>query len=119
MSHGDRGQRGTKGELRELLLPPEPALRRLRGGTVRDVSTRPPGWAPPTEPAAFRVSPGTPPSGRVGVSLGERTGRSARLSGHRPISFSRMYWPLIGGFIAVVLLAVLMGWIMDTSRHRD
>jgi hypothetical protein len=27
-----------------------------------------------------------------------------------------MYWPLIGGFIAFVLLAVLLGWIMDTSR---
>jgi hypothetical protein len=28
-----------------------------------------------------------------------------------------MYWPLIGGFIAFVLLAVFMGWLMDTSRH--
>jgi hypothetical protein len=23
-----------------------------------------------------------------------------------------MFWPLIGGFIAFVLLSVLMGWIM-------
>jgi ABC-type Mn2+/Zn2+ transport system permease subunit len=30
---------------------------------------------------------------------------------------SAMFWPLIGGFIAFVLLAVLLGWIMDTSRH--
>jgi hypothetical protein len=30
-----------------------------------------------------------------------------------------MYWPLIGGFIAFVLLAVLLGWIMDPDRHRD
>jgi len=30
-----------------------------------------------------------------------------------------MFWPLIGGFIAFVLLAVLLGWIMDTSRHGD
>jgi hypothetical protein len=31
--------------------------------------------------------------------------------------FTAMYWPLIGGFIAFVLLAVLLGWVMDTSRH--
>jgi hypothetical protein len=30
-----------------------------------------------------------------------------------------MFWPLIGGFIAFVLLAILLGWIMDTSRRRD
>jgi len=30
-----------------------------------------------------------------------------------------MYWPLIGGFIAFVLIAVLLGWIMDTSRGGD
>jgi biotin transporter BioY len=30
-----------------------------------------------------------------------------------------MYWPLIGGLIAFVLVAVLMGWIMDTSRRGD
>jgi hypothetical protein len=28
-----------------------------------------------------------------------------------------MFWPLIGGFVAFILLAVLMGWIMDPSRH--
>jgi hypothetical protein len=28
-----------------------------------------------------------------------------------------MYWPLIGGFIAFVLLAVFLGWLMDPSRH--
>jgi hypothetical protein len=28
-----------------------------------------------------------------------------------------MYWPLLGGFIAFVLLAVVIGWVMDTSRH--
>jgi hypothetical protein len=27
-----------------------------------------------------------------------------------------MFWPLIGGFIAFVLFAVFMGWVMDTSR---
>jgi hypothetical protein len=31
--------------------------------------------------------------------------------------FTSVYWPLVGGFIAFILLAVLMGWIMDTSRH--
>ncbi len=30
-----------------------------------------------------------------------------------------MYWPLIGGFIALVLFSILMGWIMDTSRRGD
>jgi hypothetical protein len=30
-----------------------------------------------------------------------------------------MFWPLIGGFIAVFLLTVLMGWIMDTSRRGN
>jgi hypothetical protein len=29
-----------------------------------------------------------------------------------------MYWPLIGGFVAFVLLAILLGWIMDPSRRR-
>jgi hypothetical protein len=26
-----------------------------------------------------------------------------------------MYWPLIAGFVAFLLLAVLLGWIMDSS----
>jgi hypothetical protein len=30
-----------------------------------------------------------------------------------------VYWPLIGGFIAFVLIAILLGWIMDSSRQRD
>ncbi len=30
-----------------------------------------------------------------------------------------MYWPLIGGFIAVVVLTVLIGWIVDTSRRKN
>lgn len=30
-----------------------------------------------------------------------------------------MYWPLIGGFIAFVLVAILLGWIMDPVRRRD
>jgi hypothetical protein len=30
-----------------------------------------------------------------------------------------MYWPLIGGFIAFVLLTIFMGWVMDLSRRGD
>jgi F0F1-type ATP synthase assembly protein I len=28
-----------------------------------------------------------------------------------------MYWPLLGGFIAFVLIAVILGWILDPDRH--
>jgi hypothetical protein len=28
-----------------------------------------------------------------------------------------VFWPLIGGFIAFILFAVFMGWVMDASRH--
>jgi ABC-type Mn2+/Zn2+ transport system permease subunit len=31
--------------------------------------------------------------------------------------FPVMFWPLLGGFIAFVLVAIFMGWVMDTSRH--
>jgi hypothetical protein len=30
-----------------------------------------------------------------------------------------MYWPLIGGFIALVLFSIFMGWVMDVSRRDD
>jgi hypothetical protein len=33
--------------------------------------------------------------------------------------FCRVYWPLIGGFIAFVLLAVLLGWVMDRGGNTD
>jgi len=33
--------------------------------------------------------------------------------------FRLMFWPLAGGFIAFVLVAVLLGWILDPSRHGD
>jgi hypothetical protein len=32
--------------------------------------------------------------------------------------FPAMYWPLIGGFIAVVLFALFMGWVMDQGPPR-
>jgi hypothetical protein len=31
--------------------------------------------------------------------------------------FRAMYWPLIGAFIAFVLLAVFMGWVLDPKRR--
>jgi hypothetical protein len=31
--------------------------------------------------------------------------------------FPVMFWPLLGGFIAFVLVAIFLGWLMDTSRH--
>jgi F0F1-type ATP synthase assembly protein I len=30
-----------------------------------------------------------------------------------------MFIPLIGGFVAVVLVTILIGWILDSSRRRD
>jgi hypothetical protein len=30
---------------------------------------------------------------------------------------SPMYWPLAAGFIAFVLIAVIIGWILDPDRH--
>jgi hypothetical protein len=30
-----------------------------------------------------------------------------------------MYWPLIGGFIGVLLLTLLIGFIIDVSRGND
>ncbi len=30
-----------------------------------------------------------------------------------------MYWPLIVGFIALVLLTVLIGWLVDPARRGD
>jgi hypothetical protein len=31
-----------------------------------------------------------------------------------------MYWPLLGGFVAFVLVSLIIGWILDPSRRgRD
>jgi hypothetical protein len=30
-----------------------------------------------------------------------------------------MFWPLIGGFIAILLIVLLLGRITDASRHQD
>jgi hypothetical protein len=44
--------------------------------------------------------------------------REAAAIGPPLLYVSAMYWPLIGGFIAFVLLAVLIGWIIDSSARR-
>lgn len=31
----------------------------------------------------------------------------------------RMFIPLIGGFVAVVLITIMVGWILDSSRRRQ
>jgi hypothetical protein len=28
-----------------------------------------------------------------------------------------VFWPLIGGFVVFVLIAVVLGWILDPSRR--
>jgi hypothetical protein len=28
-----------------------------------------------------------------------------------------MYWPLIGGFVAFLVVAIILGWVLDPSRH--
>jgi hypothetical protein len=30
-----------------------------------------------------------------------------------------MFWPLIGGFIAFVLLTLLIGWLVDPAHRRE
>jgi hypothetical protein len=30
-----------------------------------------------------------------------------------------VFWPLIGGFIAVVIITILIGRILETSARRD
>ncbi len=30
-----------------------------------------------------------------------------------------MFIPLIGGFVAVVLITIMIGWILDSSRRRE
>jgi hypothetical protein len=31
--------------------------------------------------------------------------------------FTAMFWPLIGGFVAFILVAIFMGWVTDASRR--
>jgi hypothetical protein len=44
-----------------------------------------------------------------------RTDRASR----RSYMFRAMFWPLAGGFIAFILVAILLGWILDPSRRGD
>jgi hypothetical protein len=30
-----------------------------------------------------------------------------------------VYWPLLGGFIAFIVLSVILGWILSGSRRGD
>jgi hypothetical protein len=30
-----------------------------------------------------------------------------------------MFWPLIAGFVGFVLVAVILGWILDPDRRSD
>jgi hypothetical protein len=30
-----------------------------------------------------------------------------------------VYWPLIGGFIAFLIVLLLLGWVLDRSEQRD
>jgi hypothetical protein len=30
-----------------------------------------------------------------------------------------MYWPLIGGFIAFLIVLLFLGWILDRSEQRS
>ena len=46
------------------------------------------------------------------------TGKAGPDAAARPgLYVSSMFWPLIGGFIAFVLVAILLGWILDPSRR--
>jgi hypothetical protein len=33
--------------------------------------------------------------------------------------FTAMYWPLVGGFIALLLVTILIGWLTDSKRRGD
>ena len=91
-------------------------------GPCAHVPAGPSGRPASAQPAALRLPPGAPPPGRLGVPLAQRAGRAARLEHARAAASSvyvrAMYWPLIGGFIAFVLLAVFLGWVMDPRRRR-
>src|SRR5436305_7191112 len=101
--HGERAY-VSQSTLRGLLLSPEPPLCRFRIGAVRDFPPRPPRRPAAAEPDALRLSPGAPSPGGVRHALGQRAGRAARLAlPGRSLTdkVPGMFWPLIGGFIAV------------------
>lgn len=66
------------------------------------------------------VRPGWPGGGEgahVRVARLARPGGGEGAHARRLLYVLRMWWPLIGALIAFVLVAVLMGWLMDTSRR--
>jgi hypothetical protein len=64
-----------------------------------------------------------PPGGWEELQVGARfrlgARRSARREVGRPYNLPRVYWPLIGGFIAFLIVLLLLGWILDRSEQRD
>ncbi len=55
------------------------------------------------------------PSEQVALHTSVRASAGAPHAAGRSVYVYAMYWPLIGGFIAFVLLAIFMGWVMDTD----
>jgi hypothetical protein len=57
-------------------------------------------------------------AGRGAAGAGRGCGWTGATPGATPSDkVPRVFWPLLGGFIAFVLFAIFMGWVMDTSRH--
>jgi hypothetical protein len=42
-----------------------------------------------------------------------------RLAGGETYNLPRVFWPLIGGFIAFLIVLLFLGWILDRSEQRD
>jgi hypothetical protein len=61
------------------------------------------------EPTSHAAAPGPGPAGAQRGPRGVPAAASYIVRA--------MYWPLAGGFIAFILIALIMGWIMDTDRH--
>ena len=78
-------------------------------------------WAFPTRQRAGRAARLTA-TARGARPPVRRTDRP-RGQAHRPLRLVyvyRMYWPLIGGFVAFLLLLLILGRVVDTSRaDRD
>lgn len=58
---------------------------------------------------------GVGPPGTTSRPLSTRVDRASR----RSYMFRPMFWPLAGGLIAFILVAILLGWILDPSRRGD
>jgi len=49
----------------------------------------------------------------------KRRPQNAGLDDPRTYNLPRVYWPLIGGFIAFLVVLLFLGWILDRSEQRD